>query len=209
MSNLGVPPYNLGPFPSAASIQSEYEKYPTFSAEDLPDTPFKNSSNSDVESSYEIPTLPSTISLQHDYEKYPPMFTGDPFMGTYAPQTVSKDGSDPPEGGVKGWLTVFAVFLTSFMAFGVGNVWGIFQNAYTTLPDSRFKDVSVFKLGFVGGCSVGFAFAIGPFSNILVGRFGVHVPVMMGVLLMTLALELASIATEYWQLLLSQGIMFG
>jgi len=209
MSNLGVPPYNLGPFPSAASIQSEYEKYPTFSAEDLPDTPFKNSSNSDVESSYEIPTLPSTISLQHDYEKYPPMFTGDPFMGTYAPQTVSKDGSDPPEGGVKGWLTVFAVFLTSFMAFGVGNVWGIFQNAYTTLPDSRFKDVSVFKLGFVGGCSVGFAFAIGPFSNILVARFGVHVPVMMGVLLMTLSLELASVATAYWQLLLSQGIMFG
>lgn len=195
---------------SVSSFKHDYEKYPTSSLEDLPSTPFTYSIASNVPiPTYQIPPLPSTISLQHDYEKYPPMFAGDPFFGTWSPPTMMKDGSEAPEGGLWGWLTVFGVFLTSFMAFGVGNVWGIFQNAYTMEPTSRFKDVSVFKLGFVGGCSVGFAFAVGPFSNILVAKFGVKVPILMGVFFMTLALELASVATEYWQLLLSQGIMFG
>jgi MFS family permease len=205
-------PYNLPKFPSASSIpHDDYEKCPTFSSDDLPDTAFSISKGSPVETSstYDLRSnLNSTVSLQHDYDKYPPMFTGDPLFGTWAPTTTST-GKEPPEGGLSGWLTVFGVFLTSFMAFGVGNVWGIFQNAYTTEPDSRFRDVGVFKLGFVGGCSVGFAFAFGPFSNILVSRFGVRVPILMGVFFMTLALELASVATEYWQLLLSQGIMFG
>jgi hypothetical protein len=153
-------------------------------------------------------------SPQHDYEKYPPLFAGEVYpplgksLGSSS-EALNDGSNEPPDGGLRGWLTVFAVFLTSFIAFGVGNVWGIFQNAYTNQPDSRFRDVSVFKLGFVGGCSVGFGFAVGPFSNILVSRFGIHVPILLGFLLMAVALELASIATEYWQLLVSQGIMFG
>ena len=95
------------------------------------------------------------------------------------------------------------------MAFGVGNVWGIYQDTYTTQPDSRFRDVRTFKLGFVGGYSVGFGFAVGPSSNILTSQFGIHVPIVLGVVLMAVALELASIAREYWQLLLSQGILSG
>lgn len=76
-------------------------------------------------------------------------------------------------------------------------------------PDSRFLGVGLFKIGFVGGTATGFGFAIGPFGNVLVSRFGIRAPVVLGVLMMTVAQELASIATQYWQLLLSQGIMFG
>jgi hypothetical protein len=217
MDTKGASPYNLPAYPSAASILHDYEKYPiddkNDSVEDLPTTPFRFSKwpSSRDPTPYAVPTYaPSTVSLQHNYEKYPPMFTGDPFFGTWTPPMINKDGSEPKEeGGLWGWLTVFGVFLTSFMAFGVGNVWGIFLNAYLTRPDSRFRNISRFQLGFVGGSAVGFAFSIGPFSNILVARFGVRVPILMGVTLMTLALELASVATVYWQLLLSQGVMFG
>jgi hypothetical protein len=151
------------------------------------------------------------VTLPTPQREHSPPFAGDiPNTSTKTLEDVVEH-ADPPsdEGGWRGWLTVFAVFLTSFMAFGVGNVWGIYQDAYTNQPDSRFRDVGTFKLGFVGGCSVGFGFAVGPFSNILTSQFGIHVPIVLGVLLMAVALELASIAREYWQLLLSQGIMFG
>ncbi|KAH9839860.1 major facilitator superfamily domain-containing protein [Rhodofomes roseus] len=134
-----------------------------------------------------------------------------------APQEVAKAEQELaqqvaealPDGGLQAWMTVIATFLASFMAFGTGNVWGIYQDAYTTRPDSRFVDVSLFKISFVGGTAVGFGFAVGPFGNILVSKFGIRAPILLGVLMMAVALELASIATKYWELLLSQGIMFG
>ncbi|TFY64370.1 hypothetical protein EVJ58_g2652 [Rhodofomes roseus] len=134
-----------------------------------------------------------------------------------APQEVAKAQQELaqqvaealPDGGLQAWMTVIATFLASFMAFGTGNVWGIYQDAYTTRAGSCFLDVSLFKIGFVGGTAVGFGFAIGPFGNILVSKFGIRAPILLGVLMMAVALELASIATKYWELLLSQGIMFG
>lgn len=86
-------------------------------------------------------------------------------------------------------------------------MFGIFQRFYTS-PESPFE-ASAFKIGFVGGTSVGFAFLMGPLSNILTTKFGVRTPAAAGVLAMVLALEMASLAKEFWQLLLSQGILFG
>ena len=162
---------------------------------------------------YPSPSPPSLIMSSTDVTpQHAPFVAGNPNILNTSTKTLEDiEPTDSPsdEGGWRGWLTVFAVFLTSFMAFGVGNVWGIYQDAYTNQPDSRFRDVGTFKLGFIGGCSVGFGFAVGPFSNILTSQFGIHVPIVLGVVLMAVALELASIAREYWQLLLSQGILFG
>ncbi|EPT01309.1 hypothetical protein FOMPIDRAFT_1120752 [Fomitopsis schrenkii] len=132
-----------------------------------------------------------------------------PQEATKEVQEIQEVHEPPPDGGLHAWMTVFATFLASFMAFGTGNVWGIYQDAYTTRSDSRFLDVSLFKIGFVGGTSVGFGFAAGPFGNILVSKFGIRAPMLIGVLMMSVALELASISHRYWELLLSQGIMFG
>ncbi|KAF9061496.1 hypothetical protein BDP27DRAFT_1488115, partial [Rhodocollybia butyracea] len=110
--------------------------------------------------------------------------------------------------GLGAWLTVLAVFLLTFVSLGTGSVWGIFQSAYATDPSSRFQQDSTFKIGFVGGCS-GLAFIIGPFSNILISKFGIHAPIILGVGTLVAALMLGSIAKTYWELLLSQGIMFG
>lgn len=56
---------------------------------------------------------------------------------------------------------------------------------------------------------MGFGFGIGPLANVLVRKWGVRAPVFVGFVVMAVAMELASIAKEFWELLLSQGILFG
>ncbi|KZT00376.1 MFS general substrate transporter [Laetiporus sulphureus 93-53] len=115
----------------------------------------------------------------------------------------------PPDGGLHAWMTVAAVWLVTFTTFGIVNVWGILQSAYISDPSSHLRDRTVAQIGYIGGCSGGFTFAVGPLANILVSRVGVQFTVLCGVVLVSLSLMLASISMQYWQLLLSEGILFG
>lgn len=103
------------------------------------------------------------------------------------------------------------------------------MRAYLGDPSSKFNKEGSFKLSFVVGIGLGLAFVAGPFSNvrirflmllfrpadsnpthqILTTRFGIRAPVALGVVLITVAMELASISTKYWHLFLSQGVMWG
>jgi len=137
-----------------------------------------------------------------------------PAAGSGTPQEVELPANDtmldePPDGGLQAWMTVAAAWLVSFIGFGIATIWGVFQDAYTDSPSSSFRNVSVLKLGFVGGCGMGFGFSFGPFSNILISKFGIRAPILLGVLLIVISFELASISHKYWQILLSQGILFG
>ncbi|KAF9071305.1 major facilitator superfamily domain-containing protein [Rhodocollybia butyracea] len=179
------------------------------------DTAFPQSAFTTEKQAYASDSKPFNSTSQQDTfpsEKQPSSSVHDRAL-----ESVTDDGSqrtdviDPdelPEGGLGAWLTVLAVFLLTFVSLGTGSVWGIFQSAYATDPSSRFQQDSTFKIGFVGGCS-GLAFIIGSFSNILISKFGIHAPIILGVGTLVAALMLGSIAKTYWELLLSQGIMFG
>lgn len=104
---------------------------------------------------------------------------------------------------------VLGVFLANFISVGTANTVGVILHGEETDPSSPFLGVSSFKMGFAVGTSVGFSFCIGPFSNFLITRFGIRAPIALGVLLMTFALQMASLADQFWQLLLSQGILWG
>lgn len=125
------------------------------------------------------------------------------------PLSDSEDLNRPPDGGLHAWMAVLAVWLISFVTFGIATIWGVFQDAYVIDPTSRFHSTTAFRLGFVGGCAAGFTSALGPIANILVGKFGIHAPMIVGIVMVAVSFELASISTQYWQLLMSQGIMFG
>lgn len=133
----------------------------------------------------------------------------EPERDTNGPAVPNVNLNTPPDGGLPAWMSVGAVWLISFITFGVVNIWGILQTAFVSDPSSHFVGMSVGKIGFVGGCAGGFTFAVGPFSNIMVSRLGIHATITVGVVLVSLSLMLASISTQFWQLLLSQGIMFG
>ncbi|RUP45667.1 major facilitator superfamily domain-containing protein [Jimgerdemannia flammicorona] len=50
---------------------------------------------------------------------------------------------------------------------------------------------------------------MGPVANAITSRYGVKFPLLCGSLLVVLGLELASLAAEFWQLFLTEGVMVG
>ncbi|KAI8638406.1 major facilitator superfamily domain-containing protein [Parasitella parasitica] len=68
---------------------------------------------------------------------------------------------------------------------------------------------SQFQLSFVGTILEVCVNLMGPLSQIIASRFGIKAVLIIGTLLATLGLELASLSTEIWQLYLTQGVLFG
>ncbi|KAI8966312.1 MFS general substrate transporter [Daldinia sp. FL1419] len=120
-----------------------------------------------------------------------------------APVVGSVDVAPPPDGGA-GWIQVFVGHLALFNTFGWFNSYGIFQDYYTeelSLPLSAVSwtgSVQVFLLACIGMFS-GRLFDAGYFRSLIV----------IGSVLQILAVFMASIATQYWQLFLAQGVCGG
>jgi MFS family permease len=74
---------------------------------------------------------------------------------------------------------------------------------------SPFHTAGTDLLGLIGGFGVGFSFLMGPVANLLLRKYGVRGPVALGVACMTIGLELGSLSNAWWQLMLSQGMLFG
>ncbi|EPB92896.1 hypothetical protein HMPREF1544_00335 [Mucor circinelloides 1006PhL] len=68
---------------------------------------------------------------------------------------------------------------------------------------------SQFQLSFVGTILEVCVNLMGPLSQIIASRFGSKAVLIIGTILATLGLELASLSTEIWHLYLTQGVMFG
>ncbi|KAI1769140.1 MFS general substrate transporter [Hypoxylon sp. FL1150] len=120
-----------------------------------------------------------------------------------APVEGTVDVEPPPDGG-RGWVQVFVGHLALFNTFGWFNSYGIFQDYYTAelhLPLSAVSwtgSVQVFLLACIGMFS-GRLFDAGYFRSLIA----------IGSVLQLLGVFTASIATEYWQVFLAQGMCGG
>ncbi|KAI1810609.1 MFS general substrate transporter [Poronia punctata] len=110
----------------------------------------------------------------------------------------------PPDGGLKAWTQVAMAFLVLFATWGYANSFGAYQAYYTqTLP----QEPSV--ISWIGGIQLFLTLVIGPFSGRLLDA-GFFMPIfLVGSLLQVLGIFLMSISTQYWQLLLTQGVLSG
>ncbi|XXG96428.1 short-chain alcohol dehydrogenase [Hypoxylon texense] len=129
--------------------------------------------------------------------------TSPPSEMETAPAGRSVDIEPPPDGG-RGWVQVFVGHLALFNTFGWFNSYGIFQDYYTEelhLPLSAVSwtgSVQVFLLACIGMFS-GRLFDAGYFRSLIA----------VGSALQLVAVFTASLATEYWQLFLAQGLCGG
>lgn len=112
----------------------------------------------------------------------------------------------PPDGGY-GWVVAAAVFLANAHTWGLSAAWGIFLEHYLTVQ--KFPGATNFQFALIGGLSISQALLVGPIVVSSQRRFGTRNTMLLGSLIIFAALISAGAAEQIWQLIVSQGIVFG
>ncbi|RMJ04910.1 hypothetical protein CDV36_014422 [Fusarium kuroshium] len=124
--------------------------------------------------------------------------------GDESDQTCPIDPGEPPDGGLRAWSQVVTGHLVAFNSWGYLISFGIFQPYYEdefNLPPST--------ISWIGSLEVCLIFLVGTFSGRAFDAGYYRTALLIGLFLQTLGVFMTSIATEYWQVLLAQGIAQG
>lgn len=108
-----------------------------------------------------------------------------------------------PDGGLRAWLVVAGGYACLFCSFGWINAIGIFQAYYQT---DLLKDYPPSTISWIISLETFFMFFGGPVVGKLYDNYGPRYILLTGTFLHVFGLMMASISTQYYQLLLSQGV---
>ncbi|KAI2602928.1 MFS general substrate transporter [Hypoxylon fragiforme] len=110
----------------------------------------------------------------------------------------------PPDGGRVAWLACICGHFAIMNTWGFINSFGVFQTYYVSQLSRTPSEIS-----WIGSLQVFLTFFIGTFTGRMTDA-GFFRPVLIcGTIFMTLGIFTTSVATQYWQLLLSQGLCMG
>ncbi|KAL4781315.1 major facilitator superfamily domain-containing protein [Aspergillus varians] len=126
----------------------------------------------------------------------------DEKAGSAAPGQPSW-GQKPPDGGLEAWLVIVGNWCTSFCSFGWINSIGTFQNYYSA---QLLRGYSEGDISWIPSLQIFFMMAMGPVVGKIFDTYGPRWLMIGGSLLHVFGLMMASISTEYYQILLSQGV---
>jgi MFS family permease len=108
-----------------------------------------------------------------------------------------------PDGGTTAWLTVFGAFLTIFCSFGWINTMAIWQEYYARHQLAAYSPSAISWITSLGSFVL---FFFGLPVGVLLDNYGPRWLIVSGSFLHVLGLMMASLATEYYQLVLAQGL---
>ncbi|KAI8069172.1 major facilitator superfamily domain-containing protein [Gongronella butleri] len=139
---------------------------------------------------------------RNDPEKYCP--------GSMENKKAGQDADDDAfetDGGY-GWFVVLAAFLVQLIGLGIVTGWGVMQDYYEQHNFGVNPNVAL-QLSLVGATANCMMNLMSVFSQILISLVGVKGGILVAAILCTAGLELASLSTEMWHLLLTQGVIYG
>ncbi|KAJ7215604.1 MFS general substrate transporter [Mycena pura] len=111
-----------------------------------------------------------------------------------------------PEGCRQGYLTVFGAFVALFCTFGQMNAFGTFQAWYAQHQLSHHEPSTI---AWIGSLQLWvFFFSGGPIGK-LFDAYGPRWIMTIGTIIYVFSIIMTSISTQYYQYLLSQGLLFG
>ncbi|KAM0358931.1 hypothetical protein HYE67_011281 [Fusarium culmorum] len=123
--------------------------------------------------------------------------------GVTQPPVKPVAGSGAPDGGLEAWLVVLGAWCTSFCSFGWINSVGAFQEYY---QNDLLKEYSSSTIAWIPSLQIFFIMGMGPIIGKLYDSYGPRWLIFGGSFLHVFGIMMASISTEYYQILLSQGV---
>ncbi|KAI2619632.1 MFS general substrate transporter [Hypoxylon sp. NC1633] len=120
------------------------------------------------------------------------------------PAPPTEEPGPPPDGGVLAWLQVLAGHLMCFVTWGLITSFGIFQSTYEDMLQAAPSTVS-----WIGTVQIFTLLLLGTVSGRASDAGLVHEAVLAGTLLIVFGMFMTSLATQYYQLFLAQGICIG
>ncbi|KAI0550981.1 monocarboxylate permease-like protein [Xylaria curta] len=113
---------------------------------------------------------------------------------------------DFPDGGLEAWLVVVGGSLILFCSFGIINCSGVFVQYYVNGPLSNYSSSDITWITSLQ------AFLLSG-SNLVMGRifdsYGTRWILPLGTIFYSLGLMLLSLSTEFYQIIITQGIICG
>jgi MFS transporter, MCT family, solute carrier family 16 (monocarboxylic acid transporters), member 3 len=125
-------------------------------------------------------------------------------------QNTTADISDPdgsyeyPEGGSTAWLQVLASHLINSMAWGYPATYGVYQLHYT-----QTMGLPAAQISWIGSIQVFLTFGVCTISGRLADAGYCRATVLCGSMMAVLGTFMTSLATQYWEILLAQGVCTG
>ncbi|KAI4517498.1 MFS general substrate transporter [Schizophyllum commune Loenen D] len=111
-----------------------------------------------------------------------------------------------PPAPVSSFCTVFGAFLALLFSFGHLSAFGTFQAWYM---DDQLHHLPLSTIAWIGSAQLFVFFASGACIGQLCDAYGPSWLLLSGGLLTTLSILMTSLSTEFYQFLLSQGVLFG
>ncbi|KAJ2782611.1 hypothetical protein H4R18_002179 [Coemansia javaensis] len=110
------------------------------------------------------------------------------------------------EDGVFAWMVVLAGCVQAMITLGASRAHGVYQEYYMVDEFAQMSTATVSWIGSVQNTTLNLC---GVFVGILSQVLDTRIMCAAGSLLMGLAFILASLSTQVWQLVLTQGVMYG
>ncbi|KID91786.1 Major facilitator superfamily domain, general substrate transporter [Metarhizium guizhouense ARSEF 977] len=107
------------------------------------------------------------------------------------------------DGGTVAWLVVLGAWCVSFCSFGWINSVGAFQEYY---QHNMLSSYSASTISWIPSLQIFFMNALGPAVGMLYDRYGPRQLLLAGSFLHVFGLMMCSLGTQYYQILLAQGV---
>ncbi|KAI1842185.1 hypothetical protein JX266_011593 [Neoarthrinium moseri] len=127
-------------------------------------------------------------------------------------EAISHDAEKPcieygeaPDGGTQAWLVAAGGHAIFFCCLGFSNAFGSFEEYYLS---HQLQGHSPDDIAWIGSLSAYIQFAAGMVGGPLFDRFGAKM-IRPAAVLYVFAVMMLSLCTEYWQIMLVQGVLMG
>ncbi|KAK7229288.1 hypothetical protein V2G26_001458 [Clonostachys chloroleuca] len=146
------------------------------------------------------------VTSDPEAQSLPP--TSDPMVETSVASSSLDEVDDylAPDGGY-GWVIVACILGINIVTYGINTSYGVYIAYY--LEHNYFDGATYMTYAFVGGLSVGIAWFCAPGINYLVKKFGLRIPLFVGLICISLGQCLSGVTQHLAMFVVWQGLVFG